>query len=354
MSRSTRPADRPRRLRDRARVLTLAVALVAALGASRGHADEVLIDGIAAQVGSEIVLLSDVQELARPVEQRMRAAGVSDDEIRNMHADALERLIEAKLIESVVVRLELEASDREIDDAILGIAEDNGLTVDQLQRSVESHGLTTAEYRRKLKSEIERSKVLNTMVRSRVRVDPKEVRAEYDSRFGAQQGRTGDEVHLRHILIAAGGSSPRSLASACEIASDAHRKIKSGEIAFGDMARRVTDMNPDAAGELGWLHTDDLAPWMSGALVDMKPGDVSDVIETGFGCNLLELVEVRTFTPITYEQAEPAITAELSRRKMDKEYLTWLEGLRKQTYVSRKGLYAERKRIETATGSGGP
>jgi parvulin-like peptidyl-prolyl isomerase len=86
----------------------------------------------------------------------------------------------------------------------------------------------------------------------------------------------------------------------------------------------------------------------------MKPGDVSQVIETSFGCNLLELVEVRSFTPITYEQAEQAITAELSRRKMDKEYLDWLDDLRKQTYVSRKGLYAERKRIESVTGSGGP
>ena len=354
MTCSTAAPNRPRRNRPGAAAALGWSIAVALAGSPAAHADEVLVDGIAAQVGSEIVLLSDVQELARPVEQRMRAAGVSEEEIRNMHADALERLIEAKLIESVVIRLELEASDREIDDAIQGIAEDNGLTVDQLQRSVESHGLTVEEYRRKLKSEIERSKVLNTMVRSRVRVDPKEVRAEYDARFGAQQDRGGDEVHLRHILIGSGGASTRSTAAACEIAADAQRKIKSGEIAFGDMARRVTDINPDAAGELGWLHSADLAPWMSNALVGMKPGDVSEVIETGFGCNLLELVETRTFTPITFEQAEPAITAELSRRKMDKEYLDWLETLRKQTYVTRKGLYAERKRIEAATGSGGP
>ncbi len=354
MIRSTRPSVRIRRDRRRVGVLTFSLTAIALAAPGAPQAEEVLLDGIAAQVGAEIVLLSDVQELARPVEQRMRTAGVTDEEIRNMHADALERLIEAKLIESVVVRLELEATDREIDDAILGIAEDNGLTVEQLQRSVESHGLTNEEYRRKLKSEIERSKVLNTMVRSRIHIDPEEVRAEYDSRFGAQQGRTGDEIHLRHILIAAGGASTRSLPNACEIAADAQRKIKSGEIDFGDMARRVTDMNPEAAGELGWLHEEDLAPWMSSALVGMKPGEVTEVIETGFGCNLLELVEVRSFTPITFEQAEPAITAELSRRKMDKEYLSWLESLRKQTYVSRKGLYAERNRIESVTGTGGP
>jgi len=303
--------------------------------------EEILVDGIAAQVGSEIVLISEVQELARPVEERMRAGGASEAEIRAMHGDALERLIEAKLIESVVTRLELEATEGEIDAAIQGIAQDNGLSVEQLQRSVESHGLTIAEYRRKLKGEIERSKVLNSMVRARVRVEPEEVRAAYEEQFGNQKTRGGEEVHLRHILVAAGGESNRDLRTACSIAADAHDKIEKGEIAFGEMARRVTDMNPQAAGELGWLHVDDLAPWMSGALRDMEPGDVSDVIETGFGCNILELVERRRYEPVTFEEAEQALTAEISRRKMDREYLDWLETLREQTYVSRKGLYAE-------------
>lgn len=329
-----------------------ALAVAALLAPGAAQADEVLIDGIAAQVGTEIVLLSEIQELARPVEERMRAAGVGEAEIRNMHADALERLIEAKLIETVVTRLELEATEGEIDGAIMGIAQDNGLTVEQLQRSVESHGLTIAEYRNKLKGEIERSKVLNTMVRSRVRVEPEEVQAAFDERFGDQQQRSGEELHLRHILVAGGADSMRDLGTACSIAADAQRKIASGEIAFPDMARRVTDMNPEAAGELGWLHKSDLAPWMSNALQSMEPGEVSQVIETSFGCNLLELVERRVFKPVTFEEAEQAITAEISRRKMDREYLDWLETLRKQTFVARKGLYAESERIKQVTGEG--
>jgi len=84
----------------------------------------------------------------------------------------------------------------------------------------------------------------------------------------------------------------------------------------------------------------------------MQPGDVSGVIETGFGCNLLQLVERRGFEQITLAQAEPAIVEELSRKMMDKEYLEWLEQLRQQTYVSRMGLYAEDSR--GTSGDGGP
>jgi peptidyl-prolyl cis-trans isomerase SurA len=281
----------------------------------------------------------------------MRAAGVADSEIRNMYSEALERLIENKLIETVVTRFELQATEGEVDAAIMGIAQDTGLSIEQLQRSVESHGLSIQEYRAKLKGEIERSKVLNAMVRSRVRVELDEVRRAYEERFGDQPEGGGAEVHLRHILVSSGGTSTRSTAAACEIVEEAERRIKSGEIAFPEMARRVTDMNPQAGGDLGWLFVADLAPWMAGPVAKMEPGDVSDPIETAFGCNLLQLVERRTFEPVTFEQAEEALTEELSRQKMDKEYLDWLESLRKQTFVSRKGLYAEGRRRTVEDGA---
>lgn len=323
--------------------------LATALSPPAAVAEEVLLDGIAAQVGSEIVLLSEVQELARPVEDRMRAGGVGEAEIRNMHSDALERLIEAKLIEGVVHRLEFDATEAEVDNAIRGIAQDTGLTTEQLKRSVESHGLTVAEYREKIRGEIERSKVLNAMVRSRIRVEPEEVRAVYEERFGEQKSG-GTEVHLRHILVAIGNDSMRDERMACLIAEDARQKIVAGEIDFPDMARRVTDMNPQAAGELGWFHVDDLAPWMVPSLTRLQPGETSEVIPTAFGCNLLQLVDRRTFERVTLEDAEPAIVDEISRKKMDKEYLEWLETLRRNTYVARKGLYSEGGRVEEIVG----
>jgi peptidyl-prolyl cis-trans isomerase SurA len=320
------------------------------LGWAAGHAraQDVLLDGIAAQVGNEIVLLSEVQELAKPVEERMRAQGVGEKEVRAMHGDALERLIESKLIEGIVKRMELEATDAEIDEAILGIAKDTGLTINQLKRSVVSHGLTVDEYRGKLKGEIERSKVLNMMVRSRIRVEPAELKQAYEERYGDQKSG-GEELHLRHILVAFGGDSLRTPDTARTIAADAERKIKRGDISFTAMARRATDMQPERGGELGWLHVEDLAPWMIDALRSMKPGDVSGVIETSFGCNLLELVERRDFEPVSFKEAEGALIQQVSGQKMERAYVQWLETLRKQTYISRKGLYAESSRASIPT-----
>jgi len=322
----------------RGRAFTLAIAASLAFGATPTHAAERLVEGIAAQVGNEIVLVSEVMELAGPVEERMRRAGAPDQEILMIRRDALERLIEAKLLSSVVERLELGAEREEIDAAIQAIAEDNGLSIDQLLASVTSHGLTVDEYRDKIRGEIERSKVVNAMVRSRVQVEDAEVHALYEERFGDQRDG-GEQVYLRHLLVRADGPRAKSAAEACAIVADARRRIAAGEIEFGDAARQVSDMNPERGGELGWIHREDLAGWMAGPVERLGPGELSAVIEMPFGCNLLQVVERQEHRAISFEEAEPQLRSYLFQQRTEAEYVKWLDTLRGQTHIERKGSF---------------
>jgi peptidyl-prolyl cis-trans isomerase SurA len=303
-------------------------------------AEEILVDGIAAQVGSQLVLASEIEEIARPVIERMRAAGVPEPQILQMRKDALERLIESKLIDNVVQQLELSASKTEIDGAIESIARDTGLSLGQLAESVAGYGMTFEEYRLKIKSEIERDKVLGSMVRSKVKVPESEVVALYAKRFGDQH-TGGQEVHLRHIMVGFDPESPMSHASACQRVATAREQIVSGKTSFSEAAQQISDANPETGGELGWIHMQDLAGWMAADLLTMNQANpISPVIDMPFGCNLLKLVERRTFYPLTLEDARPQLERELFRSKNEEEYVAWVNVLRGRTFIERKGIYA--------------
>jgi peptidyl-prolyl cis-trans isomerase SurA len=320
-------------------LLLCAVALLSAPAQA-----ERMIEAVAAQVGNEIILASEVFELSRPIEERMRAAGAPPQEISMVRSQALDRLIEGQLLSSVVERLELGADREEVDNAINAIAQENGLSLSQLLASIESHGLTIDEYRDKIRGEIERSKVVNAMVRSRVQISEEEVRALYDEKLGSQRGG-GEEVYIRHILVLTDGPVSRSMKEACAIASDAREAIVTDQVGFVEVAQRVSDMNPQRGGELGWMHREDLAGWMSETVSAMQPGDISPVVEMTFGCNLLELVDRRSFQPITFEEAESQLRNMIFQEKTEVEYAKWLDVLREQTYIERKGIFA--------TGGGG-
>jgi len=71
----------------------------------------------------------------------------------------------------------------------------------------------------------------------------------------------------------------------------------------------------------------------------LETGQLSGVVETRFGCNLLELVERRGHKPTTFEQAEGILEARLFRERTEEEYAKWLDTLRSQIYVERKGVF---------------
>jgi peptidyl-prolyl cis-trans isomerase SurA len=329
-----------RQTKTRLKALAAAAVLLAAPAARPAE----MIEAVAAQVGNDIVLLSEVQELTGPIEKRMNEAGVSQSEILMMRAEVLDRLIEQKLVAIVVARMEMQATPEEVDRAISSIAQDTGITTQQLIRSVTSHGLTLTEYREKIRSEIERSKVINGLVRSRVEVEEVEVTEAYQERFGSQPSG-GEEVHLRHIVVAYGEQVLRDGNASCALAREGQKRVVAGEISFPALARDISSANAARGGDMGWIHVSDVAAWMSPTVDSLGSGGVSEVIEMPFGCNLIEVVERREFQPITFEQAAPHLQQEIVQRKTEQAFVTWIADIRADTYIERKGVFAETSRL---------
>jgi peptidyl-prolyl cis-trans isomerase SurA len=322
--------------------------VLAALGMASGVLAEELVDGIAAQVGSEIVLISEVRELSGPVEQDLRARGAPESEILKLRATILDRLIERRLIQIMVRRAELEATDVEVDDTLTRIAAENGITLDQLRASVEAQGLPYEAYRERIRSEIEQSKIVNGMVASGVRVEDEEVRTLYEKRY-SEQPSGGEEVHLRQIIVAVARDTPEARRDACRDVEEARALIQSGE-PFARVAREVSDLNAATGGDVGWVHVASLADWMQSGVASLEPGQLSEVLSTPYACSLLQLVDRRVYEPLSFEQAKESLYNELFELKMQEEYLEFVDKIREQTYVERKGIYAE----ATRTGLGAP
>ncbi len=303
-----------------------------------------IVDGIAAQVGDEVVLYSEVVEMVAEGEQQMRTHGVSDDEIAKLRAQGLERMIEDKLIRSEIKRMELYASDKEIDETIEMIASDNGLTSEQLKQSVIAKQMSFDDYRQEIKEKLEYQRILQVVLLPRIEIDEADVRKLYDQRF-KNQPQGGEEVHLRQLLIP--GGECKSAAAACAEVRAAAERIAAGE-AFEGVASQLSAVAPELGGDIGWLHAASLAPWMAAVVAKLEPGGVSPVTEQPFGCNLLKLVERKAFQRVPYETAQPQLYRELQQRLMEAEFAVWMEELRERTYIQRHGYFADAARIDAS------
>ncbi len=307
-------------------------------------ASGLLVDGIAAQVGTEVVLVSDVHRIADPIEAKIRAQGATDADIALLRSDVLDKLIERKMIGLLAKRMEIEASDFEIDDAIAGIARENNLDAEGLKKSVESQGLSFDAYRRRIGEEIVQQKVLGGMVRSRVKIEDAQIRKLYDQRYGAMPASGGDEVHLVHMAAGAEDGKPKSVAAACDKVRRGLARVRAGE-SFESVASQVSQASPD----LGWMPAGTLAPWMQEAAAGLQPGQVSNVIELPVGCAVVQLVERRKIEALSFEQAKPQLQELMMEQAFQEEYVRFVGRLKKQTYVERKGAFAEMSRLDVGS-----
>jgi peptidyl-prolyl cis-trans isomerase SurA len=297
--------------------------------------DGELVDGIVAQVGTEVVLRSEVDRVAKPMEQKVREKGGTDADIAMMRSDILDKLIERKLVALVAKRAEVDATDFEVDDAIANIAKENQLDLEGLKKSVAAQGLTWDVYRQRVKEEIIQHKILNGMVRSRVKVEEAQIRKLYDQRYGAMPAAGGQELHLVHMAVGADDGKPASVKAACEKVRRGLSRVRNGED-FATVATEVSQASPD----LGWLPQNALAPWMQSAVSHLEPGQVSDVIELPVGCAVLTLVERRTIEPLSYDQAKGQLRELLADQAFQDEYVRFIDRIRRQTYVDRRGEFA--------------
>lgn len=321
-------------------LFTLALLLAAAAAPAQ---EEEMVDGIAAQVGSRVVLVSEVMQSVSPQEIALREMGAPEQRIAALRADGLERMIEARLIDEMVKRTELYASEEEVDAAIEGIAAENGITTEQLYASVGFHGISKQAYRKQIKSDFEQRNVINAVVGSQVNVEEAEVRALFEERF-ADQPQSGDAVHVRQLLITYEGQESRSPEEVCATVQTARDRIRGGEN-FTTVAAELSDVAAMEGGDLGWIHMESVAAWMGDALGPMQSGELSEVLRLPFGCSILELVERRAVEPIRFEQAERRLQQELWEQKMASAYRDWIETLRAQTYIERRGYFANAVRL---------
>ena len=145
-----------------------------------------------------------------------------------MFAEVLDQMIERALIRQVVKRAEIAATDAEVDEAIAGIARENGITPEKLAQSVEAQGMPYAVYRERIRGEIEHAKVLNDVVAAQVRVDDGEVREIYDAQL-ANLPEGGEEFSLRLIVVTPQGEEPGAKAAACASVAAARARVLAGE-----------------------------------------------------------------------------------------------------------------------------
>ena len=211
-----------------------------------------LIERVVAVVNDEIVLESEVEQVAAPM---LRGpADVESAEGKKAWNDvkrkALDQLVDQHLVSQQAAELRLTVTMDEIDRAMDELKHQNNLTDAAFLEALKQQGFTLAGFRKNLKEQILGHKVLNVTVRSRVSISDDEIKTYYQQNERQMSGQK--TAHLRHILVAVAGDAP-----AAEVEEKRRVAAKVVELAragksFTELAKAYSDdeLTKAAGGDL--------------------------------------------------------------------------------------------------------
>lgn len=283
-------------------------------------------DYIVVVVNSELVTAAELEQrierIRAMVAQRGAARPPSEAQLRH---EALESLIEERVMLTHARESGVRVDDAEIDRAVQSIAAQNKLSLAQLRARVAADGMDFNRFRSTLRDQILLERVRERDVGQRTRVTEAEI-DKFLAERNALPGRDM-ELNIAQILITVpDGASAELVAQRQGAAEAALARVRGGED-FASVARELSqDGNRERGGEIGLRPAARLPDAFVAKVRDLQPGQVSPtLLRSGAGFHVIKLVDRREVSGVQVTQTRvrhillrpsPQLSVELARRRL--------------------------------------
>ena len=249
------------------------------------------LDGIVAVVNQGVITESELQAQMHLIEGRMAATpGAPTPAPDELRRQVLEQMILQLAQEQYADDYGLKPSAAEVDRAVADVAQNNGLSTQQLEERLRGEGVTFDAFRRQLVAEIVAARLRERETASNVTISEGEIDAEL-----AKSGKVAQpEYDVRQILVKLPENvDAKTVERQQKRAADLVARARKGED-FATLAQNSSDAGDAAGGgEIGWRKAEQLPGLFADALRTMKPGDVTDPIRSPAGFHILKLQDKR-------------------------------------------------------------
>jgi peptidyl-prolyl cis-trans isomerase SurA len=260
-------------------------------------------DYIVAVVNSDLVTAGEVEQRL----DRVRAASVPRGAAlppasEQMRQQALESLVEERVIMTYARESGIKVDDAELDRAVQSVATQNKLSLNQLRERLRADGVDYASFRANLRDQILMERVREREVVQRARV----LDADIDKYLAERNviNAKDAELNIAQILVTVPeGAGAEVLAQRQARADAALARVLGGED-FALVAREVSeDGNRARGGEIGLRPASRLPDLFVEQVRALRPGEVSPtVLRSGAGLHVLKLLERREMSGVRITQ----------------------------------------------------
>jgi peptidyl-prolyl cis-trans isomerase SurA len=328
-----------------------APASASAPAASTHHG--VVAEEIVARVNNDIISLTDYEKaeaaLHHDVTEDCQACPA--DRVDAMYKDKQEDLLRDLIDQQLLVQRGKDEGISVETDVIKRLddvrRQNNLASLDDLEKAVESEGLSWEEYKTQFRNALLTQEVIHREMGSRIVIGHDEVKQYYDAH--QKDFVRPETVELAEIFLDTQGKTPQEIEAIDQKANDYRNRILKGE-EFSEIAKRYSEgSTKDKGGNLGTFERGQLSKQLEDIVFKMDKGQITEVIQTKTGYEILKVLEHFQAGLQPIEKVETEIMNKIYMQKMQPQMREYLAQLREESYVTVKPGFTDSAAVPGAS-----
>lgn len=309
---------------------------------SPGRAE--VVDKVVAIVNDEVITYSEVEEEAERINQSLsREAGQAHiNRLAEAREIALNGLIDRRLINQRAKSTNTTVTDEELAAALESTRSRMALSPAEFKNKLERSGLTEETFKKQLRDQVLQSKLVSYDVRAKIVVTDEMIRDYYKEHAGGKADK--GNVYLLQMgfqwnpEVTDQGKKQEEKTETRKRAERALELVRKGQD-FKTVAQKFSDL-PSAGdgGDLGILNLDDMAPAMRTAVAQLKPGEISQIIETADSYQFYTVLSTKDDAgspSSSFDKDKDNIREKLYEEKLKTAYSEWVKKLKESAYIQK-------------------
>lgn len=274
------------------------VAVTARLEAQLDSGSIEPIDSIIALVDEDVILRSELDLAIRSIVDRIQDSGEAMPPMDLLENQVLERLIMRELQVQKALQTGIRISDTDIDQALVNLAQQNSITVQQLRQVIEEDGEDFAEFRQNIGEELLTDRLQQRIVNSMDPITDTEVDI-----LLASEDLTGGEYNISHIMVALhDGATPQQIREGQVKIDDVYQRLMDG-LDFASAAISYSDSEEALeGGTVGWRDLNSVPTFFADAIRELGPGETTSPIRSPRGFHILKVTDYREQRQVVIEE----------------------------------------------------
>lgn len=250
--------------------------------------ENAIVDKIIAQVGDKIILKSDVETYLMQEQSQTQGGTLPEDE----RCQILQDLVIQKLMLIQADKDSITVTDEQVESDLDGRIRYFESLFGSQEKMEEYYGKSVAEIKEEFRDDVRNLDLIKQMqqkIFGDVSVSPSETRAFFNQIPKDSVPYINAEVEVAQIIMFPKPTAEQK-AIAKEKAENLRQRILNGE-SFSTLAKIYSqdEGTRDNGGYLGCQTRESFVPEFSAAAFRLKPGEISEVVETQFGYHIIKM-----------------------------------------------------------------